>query len=174
MRLVVGEISRPQGVLGEIKVKPATDEPDRFLKLKHVFIDGQGFEIEKARVAPQGVFLYLSGIDSRDLAERLRGKTLEIDREHAVPLPEGRYFIVDIIGCEVVTCADTGGGGQKIGVLTDVLQHGGATDIYVVSRADGKRLMFPAVDDVFVEIDPKNKKIVLDGTRLSQIAVISA
>ena len=69
-----------------------------------------------------------------------------MDRAHAIALPEGEFFIADLIGLPVIN-ADTG---KVYGTLTDVIQHG--QDLYEIETASGTRLM-PAVPEFVREID---------------------
>jgi 16S rRNA processing protein RimM len=162
-RLTVGKIAKPQGVGGELKISPLTDDVNRFKNLKTVYLDGKSYNVSKARISPNGVFLTLEGVNDRNTAELLRNKDIEVDRKDAVRLEKDRYFIVDIISCEVFV-AD-----EKIGSLVDVLQYGSA-DVYVISTAKGK-VMIPAIERLVKEIDVQNKKIVLDGQAFEDLAV---
>ena len=58
-------------------------------------------------------------------------------------LPEGRYFIVDLLGLSVVD-ADTG---QQYGELTQVYQTG-ANDVYEITAPTGKKYLIPVIDSV--------------------------
>lgn len=162
-RIVVGTIAKPQGVRGEVKISPLTDDAARFTRLKRAYISGVMYDVQLSKVLPNGVFVKFKGIDDRNAAELLRDKEVEIDREDAVKLPEGRYFIVDVIGSEVFA------GGEKIGKLVDVLQYG-AADVYVLSTAKG-RAMIPAIDRILVEVDVADKKIILDREAFDDLAV---
>lgn len=162
-RIVVGTIAKPQGVRGEVKISPLTDDAARFTCLKRAYISGVMYDVQSSKVLPNGVFVKFKGIDDRNAAELLRDKEVEIDREDAVKLPEGRYFIVDVIGSEVFA------GGEKIGKLVDVLQYG-AADVYVLSTAKG-RAMIPAIDRILVEVDVADKKIILDREAFDDLAV---
>ena len=118
--LLVGEIVRPQGIRGEVKLRHFTDDPYRFEELDAVLRQtGEGFEpltVEACRVQGDDVYLKLKGFDDRNAAETLRGAMLYVDREHAAELEENQFFIADLLGAEAV---DTKGG--EIGVLKDVL-----------------------------------------------------
>ena len=105
--IVIGEIVKAQGVKGELKIMPMTDNEERFLKLKSVVIDGETRDVTSARVSPNGVFITINGVDDRNAAELLRGKKISVTRENAVKPPKGRYFIVDLIGIVVVIEGDT-------------------------------------------------------------------
>lgn len=162
-RLTIGRIAKPQGVVGELKITPLTDDADRFKSLKRVYVDGREYRAVKSRVLPNGVFVTLEGVDDRNKAEVLRDKDLQVDRSDAVALDKDRYFIVDVIGCEVFV------GEEKIGRLVDVLQYG-AADVYVISTQKG-RAMIPAIDRIVLLIDAQNKRILLDGQAFQDLAV---
>ena len=88
--LLVGEIVRPQGIRGEVKLRHFTDDPYRFEELDAVLRQtGEGFEpltVEACRVQGDDVYLKLEGFDDRNAAETLRGAMLYVDREHAAEL----------------------------------------------------------------------------------------
>jgi len=166
--LAVGEIARPQGLRGEIKIKPLTDNPERFFDLKRVRLgeDTPMRALRCLRVQEGSVYAKLEGVYSREAAEALRGTLLYIRREDAVPLPPDANFICDLIGCEAV---DTEG--RARGVLTDVLQPGGA-DVYVFRGPEGEMLL-PALKKTVLSVDVAAKKIVLDADYVRETAVFS-
>lgn len=160
--LKIGLILKPQGIRGEVKVLPLTDDPNRFIGLKNAFIseDKRPVKIMEARISKDSVYLFLEKVYDRNSAEGLRGQYLYIDREHAVKLPEGRYFIADLIGCTVISL-----NGDEIGVLQDVMQPG-ANDVYIVKRPDGSELLIPVVDAFIKDINIREKKITADASML--------
>ena len=100
-RLTIGYISKAQGVKGEVKISPLTDDAGRFKKLKNVYLDGKAYAVKSVRILPNGIFMTFEGISDRNGAELLRDKEIQVDRKDAVSLPKDRYFIVDVVGCEV-------------------------------------------------------------------------
>ncbi|MBQ8953158.1 MAG: 16S rRNA processing protein RimM [Clostridia bacterium] len=166
--LMIGEITRPQGIRGEVKVRPATNDPERFYELDHVFFKrGESYVAQKisvSRVEADAVYLTLDGVTDRNAAEALRGEFLYIDRAHAVQLPEDANFICDLIGCEG---SDTNG--RQLGKMTDVLQPGG-NDVYVFHGPLGEVLV-PALKSVVAEVNVAEKRILFDAKRLSEVAV---
>ena len=162
-RLTIGYISKAQGVKGEVKISPLTDDAGRFKKLKSVYLDGKAYAVKGVRILPNGIFMTFEGIDDRNAAELLRDKEIEVERKDAVSLPKDRYFIVDVVGCEVY--ADD----EKIGKLIDVLQYG-AADVYVISTPKGKA-MIPAIERIIKQVDVENKKILLDKEAWDDLAV---
>ena len=91
----------------------------------------------------------LRGIETVEQADALRGKILYLDRGE-VNLPEGRYFIQDLIGL-TVSDADSG---AVYGVLTDVIATG-ANDVYEITSPQGKKHLMPAVEEMVPEISPE-------------------
>ena len=162
--ITVGVVARPQGIKGEVKIAPLTDDNARFHSLSRVHIDGKDYDVTGCKVNPAGVFLSFAGITDRNAAELLRGKRVLMDRSDAVRLDDDRHFIVDIIGSELTD------GGKVFGHVTDILQYG-AADIYVAVDKDGRKLMFPALKDVILSIDTQRKAIEISLARLSEVAV---
>lgn len=163
----LGRILKPQGVKGEVKLDAYTDSLSRFEALDFAYFREDGYvkaEIEKTRVDARYAYLKFKGCDDRDAAEKLRGKTLYIDRAHAAKPPEGACYILDLIGCAVKDNT-----GAEIGVLQDVLQNG-AADVYVVKTAEGT-CMFPSVPHVVLDRDIENAVITVDAQGLSEVAV---
>ena len=102
-RLIIGEVLKPQGIRGELKIKTFTDFPEDVKEFGTVYIDDKPYKILSYRVGSDGAaYIGLRGIPDRNAAELFRGKKLEGDREDAPPLEEGRHYIVDILGlnCE--------------------------------------------------------------------------
>ncbi|MCI8421471.1 MAG: 16S rRNA processing protein RimM [Clostridia bacterium] len=165
-RLTVGYISKAQGVKGEVKISPLTDDASRFKKLKVVYIDGKAYAVKGVRILPNGIFMTFEGIDDRNSAELLRNKEIQIERKDATVLPKDRYFIVDVVGCEVYV------DNERVGKLKDVLQYGSA-DVYVISTPKGNA-MIPAIERIIKQVDVENKKILLDKDAWNDLVVFDS
>ena len=103
----VGQIVNTFGINGVVKVKPFTDEIERFEELKFVLIEKNNqlvkYEIKEVKYQKQMVLLKLNGIDNINQAETFKGCYLKIERKYAKKLPEDTYFIADLIGLNVST-----------------------------------------------------------------------
>lgn len=159
--IVIGEILKPQGVRGEVKVKPLLDDAADMRHFKKVYIGGKEYKVLFCRADAQAAYLALSGVADRDAAELLRGKQIEALRADAPALEEGRYYIVDIVGCDVI--ADSG---ERLGQIADVIPA--HTDIYVLHNGE-KEGMFPAADGVILEVDTESKIITVDKKRFFEV-----
>ena len=67
--LKVGQIVKPQGIKGEVKVIPLTDDVTRFLKLKTVYIDGTIVKVGGVKIASDSIIMSLIGVNDRNSAE---------------------------------------------------------------------------------------------------------
>lgn len=146
----VGQIVNTHGIRGEIKLNPWTDDLYDLLDLD-VFYDkdGQAFHVENSKVHKNVVIIKFSEIATMNDAEKLKGKVLFTEK---IPLPEGRYYIKDLIGLSVFEQE------EKIGELTDVFNTG-ANDIYEVKMPDGKKIYLPVIEGVIGDVDLENKKM---------------
>ena len=163
----LGKVLKPQGIRGEIKIQAYTDDLSRFSYLKHIFISKDGYMkivgFFKASVDTENEYMLLYGLHDRDAAEKLRGIYLYVDRENAAKLPQGSYYIQDLIGLKV-----TDDEGREYGEVKDILQNGCA-DVYVVKGEVS--MMFPAVPDVIVSRDIEKGIMVLRKKRLDEVCI---
>ncbi|MDO4568479.1 MAG: ribosome maturation factor RimM [Clostridia bacterium] len=165
--LRIGYIARPHGIRGGLKVVPLTDSVERFCGLSEAFLE-RGGEYAPIRLKAVGVdsaaaYIALEGCDSQEDAERLRGAYICVDRAHAVRLPEGRYFVVDLLGCSVETSR-----GVQIGTLYDVYETG-ANDVYRI-RGE-KKVAVPALKRLLANVDVASKRIVLDADVFEEVVL---
>jgi len=149
--ITIGEILKPKGIKGALKIRPTTDDIQRFRLLERVYIDGTPYPVQSALSEGGFVVLSLGGVSDRNTAELLRGKLLQIDRAAAVLPEDGAYFIADIVGCAL-----TDETGKKLGVITNV-ESFGAADV-ITGTAKGKEFRFPFLNRVVAEIDVAAKR----------------
>ena len=158
-RLEVGQIVNTFGIKGEIKVTPFKNDIRRFDDLKKVYVktrkESKLYNVENARYHKNMVLLKLKGINTPEEAEMLRNAFLEIDREDAIPLEEGTYFIADLLGLEVYTDE-----GKLLGKVEDIYNTG-SKDIYVIKDELGKQVLLPGINEVIKEVDLNNGKIIV-------------
>lgn len=157
--LQVGVISSTHGVRGEVKVFPTTDDVKRFKKLKKVILDtGKEqlpLEVESVKFFKQFAILKFKGIDNINDIEKYKGRSLLVEREHAVKLKKDEYFIADMIGMSVFT-----EDGKEFGTLKDVLETG-ANDVYIIDSLEGKEVLVPAIKQCILEVDIEQQKMVI-------------
>lgn len=159
----IGLIVKPQGIRGELKVMPLTDDVNRFKKLKSVIIDDAKYRVISARCGLDAAFVVLENVNDRNAAETFRGKFMCVPREDAVVPEKDRFFIVDIIGCRVET-----EDGDLVGIIKDVTSA--KTDVITVDCGDKGIMRFPFLKDVLVKVDVINGIMLVKEKRLKEIA----
>ena len=161
--LTIGKVLKPRGLKGELKIELYASDSARFSHLKRLKIDGIEYGID--RISPEGAIGYVSleGIDTVEKAEALRGKLITANRNDLPKLPDGKYYIVDMIGLDVVVS------GEMVGEVCDVLQYGSA-DVYVVKNG-ANSFSFPAISGLVKQVDLDLGKIVLDDMIFPRVVV---
>ena len=151
--LEVGKIVNTHGLRGEVKVVPWTDYPEVFEDID--FVDVKGIKYQK-----NNLIVRFSQIADINMAEKYKNQVIYAERKILGELPEGMYYIADLIGLDIVT-----EDGEKIGTVSDVFNTG-SNDIYEVKREGKKNLLLPVIDDVVLNINVEGGKItvrMMDG-----------
>lgn len=151
-----GEIVTTHGVRGEVKVLSWLDSPEDLCDFDRCRIDGRETAIESCRVQKTCNLVKLSGVDTMEDAQALRGKVLELFRED---IDSEIIFAAELIGMEVFS------DDQQIGVVTDVLDYPG-NQVYVVKGEH--EYMIPAVKAFVLSTDLNNNRMqvkLIEGMR---------
>lgn len=151
----IGQIVNTHGLRGDLKVMPWCDDPEIFNELEYVLIDNREYPIERSAIHKNMVLLKLGGINHINDAEMYRNKVLLVQREDLGELPEGTYYICDLLGCAVETNE-----GRSLGKVCDIIKTG-SNDVYVVEDDSKKQILIPVIDEVIKSVDIENKKIVI-------------
>jgi 16S rRNA processing protein RimM len=175
--LVVAHITKAQGLNGAVEIVSLTDYPERFapgvsLLSSPPLLNIKSLTIESVDKRPKGIVLKFAEINSREQADLIAGRDLVVPVENAVDLPEGEFWIHDIVGMEVFTVD-----GTHVGTVVEVLRTG-SNDVYVVQTTSsgedgpgkdaqnhenhGKEVLIPAIKDVVKSISTEERKIIID------------
>ena len=158
--LDAGQIVNTHGIQGEVKIVPWCDSPEFLCQFDTLYLDGKPVKVLSRRVHKGNVLATLEGVDSVNAAMALKGKKVSIDRTGVV-LPEGRHFLADLMGLDVID-ADSG---EKLGVVADILTPP-AHEVYVVKGEH--EYMIPAVDEFLAETNVEGGYIkvrLIEGMR---------
>lgn len=147
--LLIGEITKPHGVRGEVKVFAHTELPERFGWLESVYVGREKpreVRVESARVNGTNVLLKLAGYDDRNAAETLRGEWLHVPEAEGLPLAEGEYYLYQLEGITVVT-----EDGDPLGRIVNIIETG-ANNVFVV-QGGRDEILIPDTREVVRDID---------------------
>lgn len=140
--LECGKIVNTHGIRGEVKIIPWADSPEFICDLPALYIDGKPVRIRNARVHKGNVIALLEGIDDVNTAMLLKEKVVSMSRDD-VELPEGSFYLADIIGLKVIN-----EDGEELGVLKDILSPS-LQQVYVVKGS--REIMIPVVPEFILE-----------------------
>lgn len=163
--ITVGKLGRTRGVRGELYVTPFTDFPERFVGMTEIYVKNRSEwelkKIESSKLVGKRPVIKFEAINSPEDAAVFTNRELAVTKEQLVQLPEGSFYLFDLVGCDVYD--ETAG--TKIGSLVEVEQYP-ANDVYTIETDDGKRLKLPVVKSFVKRIDIEAKKIEIDPAGL--------
>jgi len=158
--IVVGKVSKPHGIRGELKIYPYSGQPDFFAaSYRRLFLQcGSGqdpveFTVERSRVQGKQVLVALRECRDRNMAETLAGCEVHVARDDLPPLEENEFYLHELVGKQLVDQD-----GRRLGVGKRIMATG-AQDQLVVEQ-DGRRFLVPIVGDFIVAVE--DDRVVLD------------
>ena len=151
-QIEIGKIVNTHGLKGEVKVEPWCDGIETFEYLKRVFVNNIEYSMGSVKLQKNLFLVKLKELTTVEDAELLKGIIIYANEDEMPPLPEGVYYLKDIVGLLVYE------GDKFIGEITDWIETG-ANNVYIIKRPKGKDLLIPAIDSVIKEIDIENKKM---------------
>ncbi len=160
--LEIGQVGATHGVRGEFRLNPWCDGPDFVKKFKTLYFDGKGensLTVVSCRPHGNVAVIKAEGIDTIEQASTLKGKVLYMKRSD-IKLPNGKWFISELIGCEVFDCDDNS---IKYGIIKNV-EPVVANDIWYIDTPAGE-VIIPAIKNVVINCDVENNKVYIRPLR---------
>ncbi len=160
--VAIGIILRPHGLRGWVKVRPLTDDPNRYFDLVKVSLHHKDrrigeFRLERVEISkPQNLLVKFREVDSIDEAEALRGAEIRIPRSECLPTTADQFYHFDLIGLPVQTSE-----GRMLGTVSEILEHPG-NDIWVVRDDEYNEILLPAIASVIKEVNLEEKRIIIN------------
>jgi 16S rRNA processing protein RimM len=160
--VAVGEVVKPHGLRGEVRVRALTDRPaERFAALGECVLwdaarDARAAcRVLGARLEGDDVLLRLDGVDSDAAARALAGRLIAVERDRALPPPPGHFYPWQLEGARVVTPD-----GRPVGRFAGV-EPGPGQDRWVIDVGD-RQVLVPAVAPIVVTVSVSDKLVVID------------
>lgn len=154
-KILIGKIVNAVGLKGEVKVYNYSDSPAVYEETPEIYVDDVLMQVRSVRMQKNMVVLGLVGIDDRNAAEKAKGSELFITEADLPELPEGEYYVRDLIGMEAVL-----EDGAHLGTVTNVIQNT-AQDIFEVEMDEGKQVLVPKVPAFVLDIDLESNRVTL-------------
>jgi 16S rRNA processing protein RimM len=157
-RVCVARIGAPHGLRGEVRLWTFTEDPFAVTRYGPLSTkDGaRQLEVARARPAKDHLVATLTGVTTREEAERLNGIELYIARDTLPATDEGEFYHADLIGLAAVDAA-----GKPLGSVA-AIHNFGAGDIIEIAPAHGPTLMLPFTDAVVPTVDIAGGRVVIE------------
>ena len=164
--LIVGHVNRPHGKSGEVLVQPLTDHPDDVFAPGRTLLAAAGktqvpdpdfppLRVRSVRAGQRGLLVSFGGVESREDADRLRGRYLVSPVAELAGLEEGELFYHQLLGMRVLTSQ-----GRDLGIVREVYELEPAHLLEV--RGGGGSVLIPFSRQVVREVDSAAGRIVVD------------
>lgn len=160
--LEIGQVGSTHGVRGELRINPWCDGPEFVKKFKVLYRDDKGKEpLKVVSCRPHGnvAILKFEGINTIEQASQLKNTVLYMKRSD-VKLPDGKWFISELIGCAVLDADDNT---IQYGTIEDA-EPMVANDIWYISTPKGQ-VIIPAIKDVVIRCDVADNKVYIRPLR---------
>ena len=154
-KIIIGKIVNAVGLKGEVKVYNYSDGVDIYTDTEAIYVEDRLLKVQNVRTQKNMVILKLDGIDNRDEAERAKGSMVYVTEEDLPQLPEGEYYVRDLMGMDVIL-----ENGSRLGELKDVIQNT-AQDVFEIETEDGRQVLIPKVPEFVINIDADSRTITV-------------
>ncbi len=155
-QIIIGKIVAPHGVRGDIRILPLTENPERFLEMQCLRLEGgKVLTVQAVRFHKRMLLVSTKEITSMNDAELLRGQNIVMNREDLPKLEAGRFYVADLVGMPVFSEA-----GERIGSFKEAISTG-SNDVYVIAVPGASDLLVPALKIYFKEINLADRRIVV-------------
>lgn len=154
--VVVGHVTKPHGLRGEVAVSVRTDEPARRFAGGSRLVASSGsseqprreLRVRAARWQQDMLLVCFSAVDSREAAEELRGLTLSahVSADVSPAAPE-EFYDHQLVGLEVRRLD-----GSRVGTVGGV-EHLPGQDLLLVDVAGGRNQRVPFVHTLVPIVD---------------------
>lgn len=163
-RVTLGRVAGVFGVKGWVKIVSNTRPAANLLKYPQWWLgadEGYLATLVDAKAQVNGIIAQLSGRDGqpitdRDIAARLVGKDIAVDRSELPPAPAGSYYWADLIGMSVVSSND-----EALGTVTGMMENG-VQDVLVLKHGEVERLIPFVQGPIILSVDTEARRIVAD------------
>lgn len=158
--VLIGKVTKAHGIKGELKVRAYSDQVTSITRLQHLFlVSAQGllsprYLVARARAGNKEAIVQLVGVSDRNLAERLCGMGVLIEKKDLPELEGAGFYLHELEGLEVVTES-----GRSVGIVSAFFNNG-VHDLLVVDSGENE-IMIPLIPGMITARDKKYLTISL-------------
>ena len=147
----MGRVAGAYGVRGGVKVTPERGSQQDLAGARKWWVGAGAYAVGSAKIHGATVLGKLTGLETREQAMALKGQAVAVRRESLPQPEEGKYYLADLVGLEVVNEQ-----GAALGVVTRTYSNG-AHD--VIEVAGDRTRLIPWVAAVVKGVDLPGKRV---------------
>ena len=151
-RVMVGEIGRPHGVRGLVRLRTFTEDPAAIAAYSPL-TDETGAR-RFVVTLKGGDIAAIEGVADRDAAQRLTGTRLYVERDRLPPPEDDEFYLTDLIGLAAVT-----EGGETLGTIRAVEDHGAGA--FIIVAGAGREHLLPFTCAVVPVVDVERGQVTV-------------
>ena len=157
--ICVGAIAGAFGVKGEVRLKSFTSIPESIADYAPLLTEEgeKKFDVVITGEIKNGLSARMSGVVSKEEADKLKGTRLFVPREKLPELLEDEYYHTDLIGLIVQNLE-----GSNIGRITSVLNHGASDLLEIENKRENRSVLVPFTREIVPKVDIKNSLVIID------------
>ena len=157
--ICVGAIAGAFGVKGEVRLKSFTSIPEAIADYAPLLTEEgeKKFDVVITGEIKNGLSARMSGVVSKEEADKLKGTRLFVPRERLPELLEDEYYHTDLIGLIVQNLE-----GSNIGRITSVLNHGASDLLEIENKRENRSVLVPFTREIVPKVDIKNSLVIID------------
>ena len=155
--IIVGSIVGARGIKGELKIRPETDNPERFKLNSEIWIENTKYSIQNSEINVKKNLIYLNiGLKDRNSAESKIGQFIKVPISMLPKLKEGNYYQFQIIGLSVYDESN-----KEIGEVIQILPNQN-NDNYVIKNKQNEEIIIPSKSEWIKKIDLCNNIMIIE------------
>ncbi len=162
MKILIGTVLKPHGITGQLKISDLTDGYSAIENLQTVTIGDKNYAVLSKKSVGGAIYLSVKGVADRNAADAMRGKDVYCEKDE-IEVKEGRYFIEDLLGCDLYLSS-----GKFIGKIVDVILSN--VDIFKAETDEGD-CYFPFLKKLNAIVDVEERKITVDAKTFTEVCL---
>ena len=157
--ICVGAIAGAFGVKGEVRLKSFTSIPEAIADYSPLLTEKgeKKFDVVITGGIKNGLSARMSGVISKEDADKLKGTRLFVPRERLPELLEDEYYHTDLIGLGVKDIE-----GSVLGRIKSVLNHGASDLLEIEDKSQNNSILVPFTRKIVPKVDIKNSIVIID------------
>ncbi|MEW5772717.1 MAG: ribosome maturation factor RimM [Thermodesulfobacteriota bacterium] len=150
--VLLGEVTKPHGIRGEVCVKSHADSPDVFLRVSPLYLARPGekprpVRLQGLREHKSSILARFAGVEDRNAAEDLRGCRVLAQAADLPALAADEVYLHQVEGLAVLLPD-----GSRLGVV-EAADASSGQELWLIRSESGREVLLPAAFVTGLDLD---------------------